>query len=207
MNQPWPGRRWISPDRREAVSEALERLEATALHPETIPIHDALYHLRSAMDGGDVSAAHAQLKALGALVDGGLHPDRHRLAELIKRFRGTAVEAGVPRRPTAEQTLEELGVAVIDGDVPGAIKRFVDREAELRRAIEDRLGELEARHSRAVMTSNLLSVVSVVLAGLLLATGAVALDLVEIQWMEPATWDEQPTDPSGATNTERGSVR
>ncbi len=205
MIQPWCGSGWRSPERREAVGGALERLERSALHPETVPIHDALYHLRAAMVEGDLCAALEQLAALRDLLDGSRHPDRLQLIELISSFDGTDLELAAPREPTATEALEALGIAVIDGDVPAAIRRFVARELDLRRVLEQRLEELERRYRRVAITSNVLSVVSAVLAGLLLATGAVALDLIEIRWMEPPSWDEQP--PAPVAGTDRGSVR
>ncbi len=205
MNPPQIGSGWCSPERREAVSGALDRLEGSALHPETVPIHDALYHLRDAMSEGDTCAARDQLSALRALLDGSRHPDRLRLIELIRSFDGTDLELAAPREPTAAETLEGLGIPVIDGDVSAAIRRVVARELELRRVLELRLEELEQRYRRVLIASNVLSVVSAVLAGLLLATGAVALDLIDIRWMDPPSLDERA--PASAVGTERGELR
>jgi len=186
MSQTWTEPRWRSSDRLAAVEEALERLEGSALHPETLPIHDELYLLKSAMQGDELRVAHGHLRELSGLLQSGVHPDRAALVALIGRFKGTEVEAGVPHTPDVEETLAELGVPVFDGDLPSAIRRFAARETEVRRAMQDRLSFLESQYTSAARAANLLGAVAAVLGGLWLATGAVALDLIEVDWMDPA---------------------
>jgi len=195
MSQTMTTPRWRSSDRLAEVERALERLESSALHPETLPIHDELYLLKSAMQAEELREAHAHLRELSALLQASLHPDRASLAALVTRFKGTEVEAAVPHAPDVEETLAEMGIPVIDGDLPTALRRFAGRQEELRRALQDRMSFLEAQYVSTARAANLLGVVAAVLAGLWLTTGAVALDLIEIDWIDPAETADLAPNP------------
>ena len=175
-----------------AVQSALSGLESHALLNETLPIHDALYHLQDAQEEGSVSAARRQLLELRTLLDEGAHPQKRRLEELLALFSGTEAAVGPPRPPSVEEVLEDLGIPLLDGDLPAALRRYSRREAEIRRALSDRVEYLEHRFRAAARAANLLSGASVVLGGLLVIVLLVAMDVIEIEWMEPAFpgWEE-----------------
>ncbi len=157
------------------------------------------------MEERDATAGHGYLMALSGLLEDSIHPSRQPLMALVHSFRGTAVEVRERAPPSAEEALTELGLVVYDGDLAGAVKRFVSREQERRRALTDRLGEAELRDQSAARLANLMTLVSTVLVGLLLALGAVAMDLVEIDWMDPVQWDDEASSqvPAGTAGVRK----
>jgi len=146
--------------------------------------------MKSAILRDELREAHGHLRELSVLLQTSVHPDRMPLVALVGRFKGTEVEADIPHTPDVEETLAELGVPVIDGDISSALRRFVGREEDLRRALQDRMQFLELQYTSTARSANVLTVVSVVLGGMLLITGALALDLVDIRWIDPAQNEE-----------------
>ena len=185
------------------VEGALEALDAHATHPESVPLFDALFYLRDALAEGDEAEARAQIATLRRQLERSQHPLRASIAATLDGFERTAVEVARAPADTPVAVLEAMGVPIYDGDVPESMRRFVRREREQRRALQDRARWLESRYAQAVRTANVLSVVSTVLGGLVVVVLLVAMGVVEVEWMEPGSMEEGAGGAISAPGTSR----
>lgn len=161
-------------------------------HPETVPLHDILWHLDEALAADDADEAARRVGALALWVARAQHPEREAVRVLLSLVADD--HDIVPAPVTVEARLVEAGWMAPGEDPVVAVDRALTKTREVERALEDRVLELEGRYVAAARTANVLAGVSAFLLGGLVITLLVSTGVVEVNWMDPPTLEEGQDD-------------
>ena len=177
-----PPRKRVRLPSKATFDAALDVLETHASHPGTMELHDPLY----AAAQGRRAKLLAPVAVAFARHPG--HPAMPALKELLGRH------LALPER-TLAQVL--AGSHVVSEDKAGSppsqaellaqVEQRFARSAEVEKVLRARVLELESKTRQLGRTANGLAAVGALLAVLLILAWMVALDLIEVNWMDPPT--------------------
>ena len=153
-----------------------------------MPLHDILWHLDEALGADERSEVSRRLGQLALWVARVQHPER----EAVRVLLSVLADDGelVPAPVTVEARLVEAGWMAVGEDPVVAVERALTKTSEVERALEDQLRELEGRYLAAARTANVLAAVSAFLLGGLVITLLVTTGMVEVDWMDPPSLEE-----------------
>jgi len=167
-------------------------------HPETVPLHDILWHLDQALADADTEAVPVQLGRLSRWVARVAHPE----LPAVKVLLGVLADDGalLPEAMSVEDLLAARGLMAQHDDPVAAIERCLAQHAEVERTLEVRIRELEQAYLGAARTANVLAGVGALLLGGVVVLLLVSTGVIEVRWMDAPTLEEsteadQPEGP------------
>ena len=151
---------------------ALDVLEAHVSHPDTMALHDAIYGA-------------AQGRRVKLLEPVALAFARHRSHPAMPALLGLLGKHLLLPERTLGQVLVEDGPMPAGADLLEEVERRFQRASQVESVLRARVADLEVDNRRLARSSNVLAAVGGLLAVMLLLAWMVALDIVEVDWMEP----------------------